>query len=63
MAHMKRWLDQRRESAAQRKLEREKLSDQDQLDKLDEILGKGKGAVRERAKLSDSIKAAESKGK
>ena len=40
--------------------ERSERTDREQLDHLDSILGKGKGAVKERAKLNARIAAAKS---
>ena len=47
----------RRQEQAKRLCEaRAKLTDQQQLNKLDKLLGKGKGATKERAKLKDRIR-------
>jgi hypothetical protein len=45
----------RRKSAAQRKEARDALTDQQQLDRLDKMLGAGKGAKKERARLIEKI--------
>lgn len=44
---------ERRASAEKIQAERNKLSDKEQLAKLDKILGKNKGAKRERARLQE----------
>lgn len=49
--------DSRRESAKERREAREDRSPKEQLDHLDRILGKGKGAAKERAKLLKLIKS------
>jgi hypothetical protein len=43
--------DARRASADERREAREARTPQEQLDRLDRILGKGKGAAKERARL------------
>lgn len=50
-------VNQRREAAATRQEQRAKLSDKQQLAKLDAMFGPGKGAKRERAKLQKRIDA------
>jgi hypothetical protein len=45
----------RRKSARQRKEARDALTDQQQLDRLDKLLGVGKGAKKERARLTGRI--------
>ena len=42
----------RREDAIERQAVRDSLSNSEQIARLDKILGKGKGAVKERARLS-----------
>ena len=42
----------RREDAIERQTARDSLSNSEQIARLDKILGKGKGAVKERARLS-----------
>ena len=42
----------RREDAIERQAARDSLSNSEQIARLDKILGKGKGAVKERARLS-----------
>ncbi len=44
--------DSRREDAIERQAARDSLSNSEQIARLDKILGKGKGAVKERARLS-----------
>ena len=46
----------RQESAKKLQEARAKLTDQQQLNKLDKLLGKGKGAEKERARLKDKVK-------
>lgn len=46
----------RQESAKKLREARAKLTDQQQLNKLDKMFGKGKGATKERAKLKDRIR-------
>ena len=46
----------RQESAKKLKEARAKLTDQQQLNKLDNLLGKGKGAEKERVRLKDRIR-------
>lgn len=48
-------VDSRRESATARKEAREALSDAAQLARLDTILGEGRGARKERARLATKI--------
>ena len=47
----------RREAASYRQEQRNKLTDKQQLAKLDAMFGKGQGAKRERAKLQKRIDA------
>lgn len=51
--------DGRRKSAAERQAARDERSHQEQLERLDRILGKGKGAAKERARLKALIKKGE----
>jgi len=48
----------RQKEAIVRQKKRSFLSDQDQLNKLDEVFGKGKGAAKERKRLMDRIEKA-----
>ena len=48
----------RRHESAQRRVEaRAKRTDQEQLDRLDKLLGKNKGAKKERLRLKDKAKS------
>lgn len=51
MKRQKREVLRRRREAQARQAERDKLSPQEQIAKLDKVLGKGKGAKKERRKL------------
>ena len=51
--------DDRRRRANERQEARVKRTPQEQLKRLDEMLGEGKGAAKERARLEAVIKAAE----
>jgi len=46
---------ERQKEAKERQELRESLSDQKQLDKLDSMFGKGKGATKERKRLEERI--------
>ena len=48
--------DRRREAAEGRAFERENRTAQQQLDKLDALLGEGVGAVKERARLEKQLR-------
>ena len=54
---MKRSKIDRRLSAEKRETERWVRTDKEQIEKLDEKLGKGKGAVKERKRLNGSSNA------
>ena len=56
---MKHNRDVRRTGAIKRAEERAELTDKQQLERLDHLLGKGQGAVRERARLALRIERAE----
>jgi hypothetical protein len=53
----------RREAAEKRQAARNIMTPQEQLDRLDRMLGKGKGAVKERARLAEIIRKAAGKAK
>tara|TARA_Y100001937_G_C6997548_1_gene274941 strand:+ start:35 stop:226 length:192 start_codon:yes stop_codon:yes gene_type:complete len=53
----------RQAEAKERNAARAALTDQQQLDRLDKILGAGVGAVKERARLAKRIEASASKKK
>lgn len=55
--------DVRRIDAETRQMGRDSLTPQEQLDLLDRRLGKGKGAVKERAKLKKAMEPKASKPK
>ena len=48
--------DRRREAAEDRAEQRENRTAQQQLDKLDALLGEGEGAVKERARLEKQLR-------
>jgi len=48
--------DRRRDAAEERAEKRANLTAQQQLDKLDALLGEGVGAVKERARLEKQLK-------
>lgn len=48
----------RREEAKERQAERDKRTTQQQLDRLNQVLGEGQGATKERARLQKMIDAA-----
>ena len=54
-------LTHRQESATLRWFARAKRSDKQQLNRLDKLLGKNKGAKKERARLKERIKNAKTK--
>lgn len=53
--------DERRESAIERQAARDARSHQQQLERLDRMFGKGKGAAKERARLRALIKQGETR--
>lgn len=63
MARKSRNREDRRERANERKEVADGRTPQEQLARLDDILGKGKGAVKERAKLAKKIKDLKNKPK
>jgi hypothetical protein len=48
-------IEKRRKTAAELKERRDSLTDEQQLQRLDQLLGKDKGAVKERKRLADRI--------
>ena len=54
---MKRSRQERREESLIRQEERNKRTSQQQLAHLDKVLGKGKGATKERARLAKMMEA------
>lgn len=61
MANKKRRLEQRCEEAALRKAERDARTHEEQLKRLDAMLGAGVGAKKERARLEKLIEASDLK--